>query len=1049
NPIFGVDSASISSSISASGTPPVSAGSAPPMSLCASPIFAARPSISADKSHVFAVRPSIFAGKSIFTGIPVSAGRPSCFATRTPVPVGRILRKVTASTSSNRFPRALSMENSDIHDGLTIFDCPKFGIFTSFSYDKDFSGPDANNLESSFDILKNKRDARGIVCRNKARLVAQGHRHEERIDYTDVFAPVARIEAIRLFLAFASFIGFKVYQIDVKSAFFYGKIANERFLLIGIISAGESLFLLVAVDDFCWSQWLLFTSAGHVIFCWLIVIPAGYSISAGRISFLLSGSWNQFASNITIALICLSMRRKYNFSNMIFNGMCHNVSSRTKFLMYPRFLQIIFDTDTEDTTPYPAPLVTKKFFANMRHYQGLDMPLLAHMLNQGEPAVAQAQPQEVSSPPSSHVVEPIPSTDPMPSPPRQSSPPPILVVLDSITSPIKDDDTGGGSFFERPPSHSPITPTRSPTVGVAKEPLMLTYFLALFPTCVQRIATLEAELKATKILHRDAVVLFAKRIKKLESKLKTKTRKLVLSDSEDEEDARKSQELAALLDLANAALHKPSQMSTPSQPDYSKPSTEKEISLTTLDVALSLSQSKVRDNAEKIIYKRIKKQRSSSYTALSNTAIPADDPDSAVRVDYVDDLDSAVRVAFADDVVSAGGADSTGIFISAGTSVDAVILEAERQELLEQELKQSLDAEQIYLDSLLAQRVAKEQERESKAYAAQSTQRQAELDRIIVNLTNGEWIVLVDQKAIAKMKAKAKQDKPMTPAQQREYMRTFVKNQSTSIYTTGWTWKDVQGLTDEQLQNVYNKIQRAVDLATAKTHHHHFKRSGDTLESSESKKLKYSHSTEQPAELQKTSFVSAGAIIAASDVNSIFPFVSVVLSDSTASSVPAETPIAADVFTTTAAYGSAEYNPVSLALVSDVHSWEIIPTEVGLDEIHVITQADGTVKRFYTLQELMHWAGRADLMVLYGMVSDKYKLERATGIGLGLWLDLRALITAKEDKDVSIIWDDHDQMLNHGLEIDRNPYGNDLTTAIQLIRFLLNQLPPSGNDPAH
>ncbi|GJX02165.1 putative ribonuclease H-like domain-containing protein [Tanacetum coccineum] len=79
-------------------------------------------------------------------------------------------------------------------------------------------------------ILKNKRDARGIVCRNKARLVAQGHRQEEGIDYTEVFAPVARVEAIRLFLAFASFMGFMVYQMDVKSAFLNGKIEEEVYV---------------------------------------------------------------------------------------------------------------------------------------------------------------------------------------------------------------------------------------------------------------------------------------------------------------------------------------------------------------------------------------------------------------------------------------------------------------------------------------------------------------------------------------------------------------------------------------------------------------------------------------------------------------------------------------------------------------------------------------------------------------------------------------------------------------------------------------------------
>nr|GEZ29505.1 ribonuclease H-like domain, reverse transcriptase, RNA-dependent DNA polymerase [Tanacetum cinerariifolium] len=76
-------------------------------------------------------------------------------------------------------------------------------------------------------VLKNKKDERGIVVRNKARLVAQGHTQEERIDYDEVFAPVARIEAIRLFLAYASFIGFTVYQMDVKSAFLYGTIDEE------------------------------------------------------------------------------------------------------------------------------------------------------------------------------------------------------------------------------------------------------------------------------------------------------------------------------------------------------------------------------------------------------------------------------------------------------------------------------------------------------------------------------------------------------------------------------------------------------------------------------------------------------------------------------------------------------------------------------------------------------------------------------------------------------------------------------------------------------
>nr|GEV97931.1 putative ribonuclease H-like domain-containing protein [Tanacetum cinerariifolium] len=80
-------------------------------------------------------------------------------------------------------------------------------------------------------VIKNKKDERGIVIRNKARLVAQGYIQEEGIDYEEVFAPVARIEAISLFLAYASFMGFTVYQMDVKSAFLYGTINEEVYVM--------------------------------------------------------------------------------------------------------------------------------------------------------------------------------------------------------------------------------------------------------------------------------------------------------------------------------------------------------------------------------------------------------------------------------------------------------------------------------------------------------------------------------------------------------------------------------------------------------------------------------------------------------------------------------------------------------------------------------------------------------------------------------------------------------------------------------------------------
>ncbi|GKE88039.1 putative ribonuclease H-like domain-containing protein, partial [Tanacetum coccineum] len=171
-------------------------------------------------------------------------------------------------------------DDSKIHALEEIYNNPTDGIFTHASYDDEGAVADFTNLETVVNVsliptsrinpihpstlilgdpespvqtrsrvtksyrahafkifealedeswvdARNKKDERGVVVRNKARVVAQGHRQEEGIDYDEVFAHVARIEAIRIFLAFASYMGFIVYQIDVKSALLYGKIDEE------------------------------------------------------------------------------------------------------------------------------------------------------------------------------------------------------------------------------------------------------------------------------------------------------------------------------------------------------------------------------------------------------------------------------------------------------------------------------------------------------------------------------------------------------------------------------------------------------------------------------------------------------------------------------------------------------------------------------------------------------------------------------------------------------------------------------------------------------
>ena len=79
-------------------------------------------------------------------------------------------------------------------------------------------------------IFKNKSDEHGTVIRNKSRLVAQGYTQVEGIDFDETFAPVARLESIKILLAIASHLNFKLYQMNVKSAFLNGMLQEEVYV---------------------------------------------------------------------------------------------------------------------------------------------------------------------------------------------------------------------------------------------------------------------------------------------------------------------------------------------------------------------------------------------------------------------------------------------------------------------------------------------------------------------------------------------------------------------------------------------------------------------------------------------------------------------------------------------------------------------------------------------------------------------------------------------------------------------------------------------------
>ncbi|GJX90674.1 putative ribonuclease H-like domain-containing protein, partial [Tanacetum coccineum] len=332
-----------------------------------------------------------------------------------------------------------------------------------------------------------------------------------------------------------------------------------------------------------------------------------------------SGGWDQFGSNIATALICLSTGRDFNFSKLIFDGMISNLKSKSKFLMYPHFLQMILNIQTENKNLFVPVLLTKKIFGNMkRSFQGIHRPLLPAMLTidagQPQPSAAPTPSQPVPTPTPSHVqitpppitqppptlTQPVQSTTPppqpssvqltssppsiqpvQPTPPITFSSPPITTIPDTqptlppspqIPSPPYN-DTEGPSFepsyhMSPPPSHEPeIQPSRT-----SEESEQLRNLLDLVPRLESRVESLEKELSDTKQTLGTAILQLIEKVKKLENKLRQKRKR---EETEDEEDAEgQDQEVPSQTDQGNEfATPEKSKDSGEAQADQISPST--------------------------------------------------------------------------------------------------------------------------------------------------------------------------------------------------------------------------------------------------------------------------------------------------------------------------------------------------------------------------------------------------------------------------------------------------------------------------------------------
>ncbi|GKD78881.1 hypothetical protein Tco_1341502 [Tanacetum coccineum] len=314
-----------------------------------------------------------------------------------------------------------------------------------------------------------------------------------------------------------------------------------------------------------------------------------------------SGGWDQFGSTIATALICLSSNRFYNFSGMIFDGMVHNVESNSKFLMYPRFLQIILDITSENKGRYLASTLTKKLFANMkRGFAGDIVPLLPAMLagavvDQGEGSAQPAEPHHTPVDPLSSTSQP-PIPSPIPSPPHPS--PPYSQPQSPHHSPPQS------PHFSPPRSYEAPLPEGN-TSGSVEDSVQLKELMVLVPKLVNRIGSLEKELKETKQILGNVVLKLVKKVKTLEVALKRISKKVLISESESEEpedQERKIQDIDddPLVSLVRESMKEKSiDFVTPTK--ASGEAREEEISPTILEAAKTLSKIDIGLDAEEEI----------------------------------------------------------------------------------------------------------------------------------------------------------------------------------------------------------------------------------------------------------------------------------------------------------------------------------------------------------------------------------------------------------------------------------------------------------------
>ncbi|GKA46508.1 hypothetical protein Tco_0739391 [Tanacetum coccineum] len=750
---------------------------------------------------------------------------------------------------------------------------------------------------------------------------------------------------------------------------------------------------------------------------------------------------------------------------------------------------------------------------------------------EGAGVVAPAVPQIIPEP----IPEPMPETDQpqdhLTAPPRQQTSDPIAPVFEHgqssdpdiasfsqvqetndapSTSTNVEDEPLGGSFHASPPRSTPASPAGH-TSGGAEHLITLTALSSVVSTLVQRVNLLETELKDSKQLFKDVVGKLVKQVKAMEVKLKTKKRKVVVSDSDKEDGGEQDVDLDALHALANAAVTVDSTKSpggassNPAACSYDPTS-----DVPTTDVPTDVPSGVAPTGPSTV--------SPGSTTVPTSSSIPAAEPIPARSGTTTATPSSPVKDA----------RKGKGVAVEEPTPTQDKTFKQLEEERLGWEAAQRLQAqelvdfekqraESLMKDANLARQMSQDFEmtedqrkRQQEVLASAANYSDAAWDKILarlqanpdlsstifgVDFTDNDFaakmvdLVTSRRKELAEQRAQERRDMPMTPAQLRQYMRTYVKNQGPAVYTTGWTMAQVRKLSPEQLQEEFDKIQRAVAFTRG------LKRDGSPMTRASSKKLKTgdvavdveapSHSVPQEVEGEAPSQdVSREEVDAPSHSQDIPEAqVKVPSQEPTAEDVPKAQPTVPSlkkvgtkkkllgrkgVHTSQSTIPIEEGDPdaehkLCIKYASDEDSasdcdtpvhlyavvdWELLPT--GLGSINAIYRLDNSRKYFTSLREILHLGDLQILMdspevndgsdfwknqhtwsiqswKLYSF-SGVHVLETVSGLVIHMFVD------KKYPLSINLI----ERMLDHQLEI-----------AVQLIAFLKKQISNSKRPKVH